>query len=190
MYYNWIAVKGRKKADVFADLDLVDTELAGDFFESPHSYIETAKDWLVMVSPSSHFLTPDRLAKVSAGGEAMGLWLSDTAMGNGLTGYRDGVEIWALDYDCESKPRAVTVKGLAPAEFAEVNAEAEALEAATPEPPDYLFEVIPKTAEAICGFWLDEWEGDMPIGLVDKWHLPKVSAPGGPGFFARLFGRR
>lgn len=175
--YSWIAVKGRPKDEVFAELEVEPT--GGPEAGEKLSWGETAKGWLVVRSMGTKFATSDRLQLVSRGAEAVGFWGTTVSMGAQARYFRDGQELWTVDYDCEKDP-PVTWTGEPPG-LADILESAR--QADGPGTGDLIYDVPADVAFGMCGHNEEnEW--------LDRYGLRKVGGQGERrGFFARLFGR-
>ncbi len=185
--YSWIAVKGREKDVVFAELGVEPTggpEASGERL----SWGETKTGWLVIWSTGTEYATTGRLALVSKGAEAVGFYGTTVVMAAEARYFRDGQEVWAVAYDCEKDP-AIAWTGDPPAELAGI------LEAAHRAQEgevgaDLIYDVPADVAFTVCGHhdekeWLDLYglrragSGGLGVGGGER-----------VGFFAWLFGRR
>jgi hypothetical protein len=136
-------------------------------------------------------VTPERLRLASAGTQALGWRVEDHVMVSDAWNWRDGVEAWAVEYDCDKTLHEIKARGDLPPEFRSVVEEAQKVQAEAVKENrcvDFICDVPADTCAAICGFRYDalefEW-GDPPIYYV--LHPPKGEKR---GLFAALFGCR
>lgn len=198
---SFIAVQGKSKAEVAEALAAVDTgqaerELYG---RDAFSIADLPSGWVVVCSGDYDWVTPERLAAVSEGSEALGWRLDERVMASDAFGYRDGRELWSILYDCEEGPE-VAASGDLPKVFAGIYAKIQAKQAegdAKRDEVDYIFDVPVETVRALCGFRHDEDDALASNFTVLRGRdAPRETKqaparePGKPGFFASLFGRR
>ena len=156
--------------------------------------------WLLVLS--SHFEDAfKRLAVLASHGPAVACAVEEHVMYSEARGYKDGIEVWRVVSDCERDDDQIMVTGDPPARFNAIYLAAKQEQAADgdgdgdgdeDDSADYLFDVPPQVAEAVCGFRLGEpdLEGLRFIDLRKVSGFAPAGGGGRPRFFARLFGRR
>jgi hypothetical protein len=165
--HSWIGVRGRQRIGVFTDLGLQDTgKVIGDApFDDKFSWAETDSGWLIICSNDFEFANDSRLAKASAGGEAVGVFLEEHVIVSGARGYTDGRSVWAVVHESERNPNHLEVHGAPPDPFREIRDQhlaKQSVEDALPQSEratglgvDYLFDIPLALALALTGYRLD-----------------------------------
>lgn len=124
------------------------------------------------------------------GAAAVACFEEEHVMASDARSYRDGAEVWRVVYHCEEGLRTA---GDLPPEFAALSEEAERLQADDPD-VDYVFDVGPRLAQAVCGFRLGESELPAFTELRPPKRTKTAPAAGGGarplGLLQRLFGKR
>lgn len=194
---SFIAVKGRDKAEVAIALGLEDTgKVEGEpYRDRALSLAALPTDWILLWSGDYDYVTPQRLAAVSTGAEALGWRVIDTVMASEAWGYRDGQEVWSILYDCGKEPPLAT-SGDLPPPFVEARDRLFADQArsdAQNEQVDYVYDLPAEVAYALTGFRHDE---DSSLELTYTVLAKGAGADrvegrtAKSGFFAALFGKR
>lgn len=106
-------------------------------------------------------------------------------------GYKADGSAWSVIHDCNAD-EDLQVEGNPPAPFAAIAAELRAKQEETTEWVDYVFDVPMELVKALSGYRCDR---DFELGPEPEFTplQRKRTAPvlkSGPGFFARLFGKR
>jgi len=165
---SFIAVKGPPEATVLERLGMEATGRPGEAFRR-EAIGTTDSGWLIVTSANEEFATRARVEALSAGGEAIGLWCNEVVMASQAYGFRDGAEIWSIEYDCQVDPPAdLVTKGRLPDAFPEVyerlkreqakedeekaKAEADEDSAGPYYDVDHIYDLTHETVESVSGF--------------------------------------
>lgn len=150
---SWIAVHGKSKDAVLAELDLVDTGVADRDLDGDLSVGCSEDGWVVIVSNDLEYVTPGKLQRLSQGATAIGCLEEEHVMFSGARCFVDGAEAWAIVHESEKGLRHLHVEGEPPKQFAGIRSRA--LRKQHVEDPrgklvDYIYDIPPKTAAAVC----------------------------------------
>jgi hypothetical protein len=181
---SWIATRGLDKAEVLARLGLVMTGQTGEYFDTARSCAELPGDWLIVYANRMDWATPERIAAVSVGGEAVGCQMSETVMWSGAWGCRDGAREWSVTHDPDKDLNGVKVEGDPPSQLPDVMATARRGQERGDDSVDYMFDVPVELVAAVCGFNANE----LDRGLVFSVLAPEARGGSGPiTWLAKLF---
>jgi hypothetical protein len=108
---------------------------------------------VVIVSNDLEFVTPDKLRRLSQGATAIGCMEEEHVMFSGARCFADGAEAWAVIHESDKGVRHLHVEGEPPPQFKRIRSTA--LREQQAEDPkgklvDYIYDVPPKTAAALC----------------------------------------
>lgn len=158
-----------------------------DPWREPLVLSKSPTGWTVIGSRDFGIAGPERLSQLSAGGEAIGCWLCEVTMASEVRGFRDGAEVWSIQYDCDKRLHELVVEGSPPSVFDEIFSRARAeQDSQGDEDPkvDFIFNVPQQVAEALCGFG----PYAEPQPEMDFYRL-RMCRPARGGLLGRLFGR-
>lgn len=190
---SWVAVRGMFRADVLAVLDMVDTDRPAPDYPAGVGLADGGHGWLVLLSDDLDFASPELLAKLSAGGVAVGGQEEDRVMFSQARGFSNGVQTWCITHDSEKGLRHLDVIGEPPAAFAAVLAKVAAEQDEEPDGPDFFFEAPLEAAAAVCGIRpLSPDYPDLRYMALQRASAARRQAASEAkprGFFAKLFGR-
>ena len=185
--HSWIAVQGARLDAVLETLGMVGGE-AVENHPRRAGIAELPSGWIVVLisHPEKAFSPP--FSKLAALGPAVACAEEEHVMYSEARGYRDGQEVWRVVRDPEAEPDDhIEVTGEPPPALSRIR-DAAVAEQAAENDADHIFEIPPLLAKEICGFRiLDEWPEGVTFTELER---KRSAAPSGPGFFARLFGRR
>jgi hypothetical protein len=182
---SFCGLKGVDRAQVLEALGAAETGTEAFHFEVPLAWGAMEEGWLVLAARDIEFVTPELLEKLSQGGEAVGCQIEEHVMAAMAWGYRDGAQVWSLDYDCD-KSDEVRITGAPPLAFSGVYEKAKAAQAAEDEPVDHIWGVPSDLFAAITGYRFDE----EPPAPFTELALPATVGAKRGGLFGLLFGRR
>jgi hypothetical protein len=194
--HSWIAIRGGDKAALLEQLGLAEVG-PGDLDVALNGFglAELPGGWLLVLCNDFEFPGRSPLEAVSRAGDVVSCAIEEHVMFSEARGFAGGVLVWRATHDSEKGILDLSLEGKPPEALAEIHAEAlRDQEKAEAEGGgvDYVFDVPPRLAEQICGFFLGEGEPDFielrRIGRRGRATEPSASS--GPGFFQRLFGRR
>lgn len=151
---SWVAVRGRPKDDVLAELELIDTGAPALEPDVELCVGVSAEGWVVIVSNHLEYVTPTKLADLSRGATAIGCLEEEHVMFSGARCFMDGVEAWAVIHEAEKGLRHLHVEGTPPAQFGRIRSrELRRQEVDDPKGKlvDYVYDIPPKVAAAVCG---------------------------------------
>lgn len=192
---DWVAVKGRSKAEVLETLGYWDTEEASDEPWKQGACAELPSGWLLVWFASRDMGGADP-ATLSEGAEALYWAVEEHTMFSTAQGYVDGKEVWSITRDSDKKSEGLEVTGDPPAGFDAILKAAEAKQAeadAEDEGVDYIFDVPSDVVASICGFRYDEDFDNLRFTRIMSTGRRSAGAASGQprrGFFATLFGKR
>ena len=86
----WIGIKGSSRQDVLDRTALIDTGRDDPENRTRFSLAELPSGWLILFTRDDGYLTPERLAALSADGSAFSCNLSTVTMFSEAHGYADG----------------------------------------------------------------------------------------------------
>jgi hypothetical protein len=186
MRMGFIAVKGVAKSQVLERLGEVEADHPARLYSEPAVGV-SADGWVIVVKPDVEFPSPERLAAVSVGGEAVGYSGCTVVMVTSALGFRDGAQIWSVEHNSEldepdEPSQHLETSGDLPPGFEEIIAAARKGQAAEVERVDHIFGITGDVVAGLCGFHLEQ-ESDIAFTALEAPKKP-------PGLFARLFGRR
>jgi hypothetical protein len=188
---SFIGVKGVERTRVLEVLGVAETGVVVEPYDADLAWGETAQRWLILASKDYGFASPARLAELSVGGEAVSCQVEEHVMASGARGFRDGVEVWSIEYDCE-KSRDVDASGALPEAFAGVHEKARQNQAGEEENVDYIWDVPADVFAALTGY---RYDFDTSVELTEL-RLPgtvKAETARGGGLasvLAKLFGKK
>jgi len=157
----WIAVRGAAKEEVLARLGLADSGEPDEAQESPVCGAELPGGvYLVFFNDFVHPATEaESLARLSAGGEALGCQVEEHVMASAAFLYRDGAKVWDVVHLADEGVYHLEVGGTPPALLDTIHAEMKATQdeqGGLEADVDCLFEVPLMLATALYGYRHDE----------------------------------
>jgi hypothetical protein len=159
---SWIAVRGKPKAALLAELDLQETNEDDEANESPVSGAELPDGWYVLfLNDLVHpYVSVEVLRRLSVGCELVGAQVEEHVMVSASFYYRDGRREWNITHESEKGQDNLETDGVPPPLFAVRRAANVRLqqEKGEEEGVDYIFEVALEVAESICGYRHDRWK--------------------------------
>lgn len=185
--HSWIAVRGRTKAAILADLDLA--EIGEPWPESfpPVGVLEIPGPWVIVLS-DFEFANDERLALLSKGAFAVSCAEEEHVMASEAKGFQAGEKLWQITHDASARIDDLRIVGEPPAEFEAIRL-GEVANQENEDGCDFIFDIAPKTASAVCGFQLGEGQFPEFIELRGVGQTTEAVSKG-PGLFQRLFGKR
>lgn len=191
--HSWVAVRGVALPDALAAAGL-ELGAAPQRRRRVAEVVcsELADGWLLFLSDNFDDAFKGDLTPLTRLGSAVACAVEEHVMCSEARGYEAGVEVWRVVRDPDKARLGVTASGDLPAGFEEIrdgHLKEQMDEGGEAAGVDVMFDVPPRVAQSVCGFFLGE---DPPGGLVVR----DVRKAGGaataeprPGFFARLFRR-
>jgi hypothetical protein len=158
---SWIAVRGKRKAEVLEHLQLRDSGKADEGNETPASGAELPTGWYVLfLNNLTHpFVQPPALVALSRGSTVVGCQVEEHVMLSVSFYYADGQHKWTITHDSRRGLNSLEVDGEAPLSLAKLYSDAQA-EQENDTRVDYIFDVPLKAAEQVCGYRHDLWKFD------------------------------
>jgi hypothetical protein len=184
---SWIATKGRRKDDVLAALDVIETGRPDPEARGRLSYASLPNGWLVIYSNRFNYASPQVISKLSEGAIAIGCSVEEHVMFSGIRAFRDGREAWSVVHDAQDGIYHLSTSGELPEAFGPIRTrlfreqdDAGGADAVV----DFIFEIPIELAAALTGFRHDE-------------AMPKDGGPAlvelrssRPGLLETIFGSR
>jgi len=192
--HAFVATKDIGKADLLERLGLTETGEDGDVdvFLNGYGLTQLPNGWLVVACNNYGFPARAPLAALSELGMVVSCAIDERVMASEARGFAGGREVWSVAHDGGDKGAFdLEVAGAPPNGFVGLRdktfAEQEAEDTAGAR-VDVVFDLPPRLAESLCGFFIGETEGDF----VELRAPRRGGSPGSskPGFFRRLFGGR
>jgi hypothetical protein len=157
----WIAVRGKPKDEVLAQLALVDTGEPDDANESAVSGAALPDGaYLVYFNDMAHPAVQARsMAALSEGCEALACQVEENVMASAAFQYKDGARVWDVLHIAREGLYHLSVDGTPPALLDAIHREMKATQAeqgGANAKVDALFEVPLMLATALCGYRHDE----------------------------------
>ncbi|MCC2970783.1 hypothetical protein [Massilia sp. IC2-476] len=157
----WIAIRGKSKEDILAQLGLADTGAPDEANESPVSGAALpGGGYLVFFNDMAHpAVQAESMARLSEGAEALGCQVEEHIMASAAFQYRDGVKLWDVAHLSDEGLYHLAVDGAPPALLATIHAEMKATQdeqGGLEADVDCLFEVPLMLANALSGYRHDE----------------------------------
>jgi hypothetical protein len=157
----WIAVRGKSKDEVLAQLSLADTDEPDDANETPVSGAALPDGaYLVYFNDMAHpAIQAASMAWLSEGCEALACQVEENVMASAAFQYKDGARVWDVIHLSQKGLYHLEVDGEPPALLDAIHEEMKATQdehgGATAQ-VDCLFEVPLMLANALCGYRHDE----------------------------------
>ena len=111
--------------------------------------------WVLLIADGSENfgdLDPEDAKALSQGeNETLYFACSDTVMGSGLACFRNGLEIWSIDYYCEDENRRPAMAGDVPQVAYDILKELRTKQEADDD-ADYIYELTADVGRALVGF--------------------------------------
>ena len=185
-HHSWIAVKGLDRAASLAALELEVRPEQDRRSASEVALAELPDGWLLLLLGDDAAFKA-RFVALSKGLTGVACWEDDRVMHSETRGYVDGHQIWRVAHDPERGMYDLQIDGAPPEALDAIRTEHTArqdAEGGEQAEVDFIFEVPPMLAKAICGVRL----GNERPGPVFTELRPSQSARR-PGLLQRLFGR-
>jgi hypothetical protein len=148
---SWIAFQGKGKDDVLSLMGLVDTGEADRTRRSPVSGAALPTGWYVLFFNEYSFITPGRLAKLSAGCVVVACEVEEHVGASASFLYKDGRHVWTVTHEPDAGSHDLSVDGDPPGVFPRVRD-------SVLREQDHAFEIPVQLAAELCGYWHDRWK--------------------------------
>lgn len=157
----WIAVRGKSKDEILAQLSLADTGEPDEANESPVSGAALPDGgYLLFFKDMAHPATQaPGMRRLSAGCEALGCQVEEHVMASAAFLYKHGAKVWDVVHLAEEGLYHLEVNGAPPPLLDTIHTEMKATqdeEGGNDADVDCLFEVPLMLATALCGYRHDE----------------------------------
>ena len=175
---SWIARRGSETQGI---IDVSRRQLTGERHDFPDvgwyllelpNAVDTS--WVLLIADGSENfgdLDPKHAKALSKGGnETLYFACSDTVMGSGLACFRNGSEIWTIDYYCEDENQRPAMTGDVPQVAHDILKALRAKQEADDD-VDYIYELTADVGRALVGFRHDiapETDDPEPFQVLDK----------------------
>jgi len=150
------------------------------------SICDLPNGWSVLFATDFNFPTPERMALLSADGDAIAVSMEEHVMMVAVRGYRRGQAVFAIEHDGGSEDvRHIATAGKVPVEWAAILADANRKQDKADQQDievDHLFDAPLALAEALCGYRPDAEGPDLKMTPLAKKRSPSL--------LGRLFGGR
>ncbi|MFT3712515.1 MAG: hypothetical protein QM817_33120 [Archangium sp.] len=168
---GWVATRNTNLEEVVELLGLqVERAMTADDFDVGIRALRS-KEWLVVSGDGSDYqdvVTASHAEKLSKGGEAMHFWCSDTSMGATFCCYRDGKEVWSIEYDGSEGPGEPATTGILPPAWNEILAQCRKNQDADGREVDHMYDAAPTLGQALTGFRHDHFEEGNLFKLTQR----------------------
>lgn len=195
--HSFIAARGVARDALLEQLGLDETAETGDveIALSGFGLTQGAGGWFIVACDDFEFPQEAPLLALSEAGEVVSCRIEEHVMFSEAQGFSAGALAWRVTHDPDRGESLfdLRVEGVPPAAFAELRDKILAKqekEGGEDAGADYVFDVPPRTAESVCGFFFGESEGRfVRLNPVHRQRKSAQPRSGKPGLFARLFGR-
>jgi hypothetical protein len=162
---SWLAVKGKNKDQILAELDLRDSGEVDDAYEVPMSGAHLRDGWyMLFLNAYDHpFVQPAFLKDFSARCDVVACQVEEHVMASTAVMHADGQRLWRVHHEGDVRIENLTTEGALPANFAAIRdrlIKQQKDEGGNPPEVDYYFDIPLTLALSICGFKHDEAEFD------------------------------
>lgn len=162
---TWVAVRGKPRNRVLADLGLQETGVWKELPESPITGAQLPGDWYAVIfnRDTASLFDGDSLQRVSTGAEVVVCMVEEHVKCSGASGWKNGREVWSVRRDAEAVGVAAT--GKLPKQYAAIARELQARqdaaegEGSEEHGVDFLFDIPIELAHALTGYRHDR---DIP----------------------------
>jgi hypothetical protein len=127
------------------------------------------------------------LSSLSAGCEVVGCFVEEHVMVSRATAWKDGVQQWSAKHDAQLELDHLEVVGEPPPSLAEIEAAAREKKQASPDGPDFLFDVPADVAKSVTSFRHDEAE--CAFEVLEPARKTELTPNRKRSLFGGLFGR-
>jgi hypothetical protein len=156
---SWVGFDSTGKAKALQAADLQDTGEPEEANESPFSGAEFPGGWFVLFSNDFGFVSPERLAQLSADCRIVACQVHEGIMFSAAYGYQGGRRVWELAHNAQQSIYDLSVSGSPPPSFESIRRRVTREQETTPG--DFIFDIPVEVAAAVCGFrhsqWTYEW---------------------------------
>jgi len=153
---SWIAARGLGKADMLGALGLVEVQADIEPSYVEHWMADLPSGWTLFQAKDFMFPKPERMAAISAAGEAIACSIEEHVMYSVVRGYVRGQAVWSVDHDGGKRGvYHLDVAGSPPPEFAVLRDKLKAKqdeEGGLDARADYMFELPAELSDALCGY--------------------------------------
>jgi hypothetical protein len=160
---SWIAFQGKGKDDVLAAIGLVDTGVADEANEAPVSGAALPTGWYVAFFNDYLYVSPERLAKLSAGCVVVACQVEEHVMASAVLIYEDGAKRCSVSHESERGRYDLSVDGDPPEVFPALRdglLQQQDGAGGSEASVDFVFDVPVQLAAALCGYRHDRWKFD------------------------------
>jgi hypothetical protein len=152
---NWLAVEHGHKAELLAQLGLVECGAADDERSAPLVCAEFPGGWVVLVAQDMGLDLDKALPLASEEGLALGCEIEERVMFSRLRAFRDGRPAWSVTHDPDVDPDGVVTRGEPPLALQTITA-ALAAEWGEDAGVDYMFDAPVRLGRRLCGYSHDD----------------------------------
>ncbi len=174
---SWIARSGSSTHEL---LHVSGRILSGERYEFPEVgwyLLELPSDeapWVLLIADGS-----DNFAELSAshtqslskgGNETLYFWCSDTVMATEMFAFKDGVEVWSIQYDCGDKMKQPAMNGDVPQIAQEILKDLRTKQQED-DGVDYIYDLTAELGRSLVGFRHDrdiEIDDPEPFQLLSE----------------------
>ena len=168
---RWLAVKNADPAQVLRTIGLVQDSASSEAIYDPGHYaLAMPGGWFVVIGDGADFMDTveeEHARALSIGTESLHFSCDDTSMGALLKVFREGKEVWAVEYDGSNGPGTPVVTGTPPAVVGETIAKCRAAQHASGRKDvDHVYDAAAELGQVLTGFRHDQTLGDgehLPI---------------------------
>lgn len=172
---SWLAVRGKSREDILAELRLTGTGQFEEMAESPLVGAHLPGGWYLVVDDHSekYWWESGTPRALSAGCEVVFCMVEEHVMYSVAHAWKDGQQLWAVEHDCEKGLKHLDVQGGTPSFFDAMRTDLLRKQEAAGEKArvDYVFDGPVDLAFAVTGYRHDhviEGMGDTPFEVLEE----------------------
>jgi hypothetical protein len=163
---SWIAVKGKSKNELLAELRLRDSGEEDEAYDTPISGATLPDGWyVVFLNKYSHPLVEEgSVVKLSANCQVIVCLIEEHVMASLARLYENGLQVWEVSHQGDEDISNLETSGTLPARFAGIRnglMKQQREEGGDPPEVDFIFDIPLDLAESICGYRHDKAEFDF-----------------------------
>ena len=160
---SWLAVRGKDRDTVLAELKLKATGEREEFAESAFTARMLDGDWFLVVANDPRFIQRAPLSRLSQGAQVVTCMVEEHVMMSSASGLKDGAVLWSIEHDSQHGIDHLKVTGEPPSGFAVIRERLMRKQAQSDSPEghknwyqgiatDYIFDIPVQMARHLTDF--------------------------------------
>ena len=152
---SWIAFKGKSKEEALVVLGLSDSGEIDEAVESPMAGASLPTGWYVVSFSDYDFVTPDRLARFSAGCDLVGCQVEEHVMASTTYIFKNGRELFSVHHQGDEEIYSLAARGDPPATYANLRdrlIKEQDTAGGRKADVDHIFDIPVQLAAELCGY--------------------------------------